>query len=116
LGSGVGVADLSDTDEILRSASGKVEYTDEGDLGELASRLGCLGGCIDRIGLILTTGLPFAVSSFVLGTGDAVVIVNPARDVVALEMRLVRALKDRGWVVRSGRTKGIAGTAGIESR
>jgi hypothetical protein len=108
LGSGVGVAGLSEIGETLRSAvesttdvllivvmSGIVEYTDEGDLGELASRLGCLGGCIDRMGLILTTGLSFTVSSFVLDTGDAVVILNSAREVVVLEMRLVRALKER---------------------
>lgn len=107
MGSGVGVAGLSEIGETLRSAvesttdvllivamSGIVEYT-EGDLGELASRLGCLGGCIDRMGLILTTGLSFTVSSFVLDTGDAVVILNSAREVVALEMRLVRALKER---------------------
>jgi hypothetical protein len=47
------------------------------------------------MGLILTTGLPLAVNSFLLDTGDAVVMLNSARDVVALEMRVVRALKER---------------------
>jgi len=101
---------------LMVAASEKVEYTDEGDLGGCNSELGCLGGCIDRMGLILTTGLPFAVSSFVLDTGGAVVMLNSARDVVALEMRLVREPKERGCVLRSGSTIGMVGTAGMESR
>jgi hypothetical protein len=48
------------------------------------------------MGLILTTGLPFAVSSVVLDTGDAVVMLNDDRDVVAFVMRLVRAPRERG--------------------
>jgi hypothetical protein len=67
------------------------------------------------MGLILTTGLPFAVSSIRLETGDAVVMLSDARDVVALVIRLVRAPRERGGGERSGSTVGMAGTWGMES-
>jgi hypothetical protein len=94
--------------------SGHVGVIEKARFNELLSGLALRAGCIDLMGLILTTGLPFVPSSGVLDVDDEGAILIDIQDKGDLDMRLAIALRERGCGDLSGKSTGIAGTPGTE--
>jgi hypothetical protein len=111
-GSVVAIVDFCEVPDALRLMSRETS----GSLLALVgvSKLAFRGGCIDLIGLILMPGLPLGPKSAVEGAGEDDVLIEDSLDVVCLERRPARELRDRGCCGRSGSSAGIAGTSGME--